>query len=211
MSNWSVDPAVTNCIFWDSRAANSGDEIANDLSDPMLSNCDIEGSGESGAGWDAAFGTDGGGNIDTDPLFANVPSRVDLTSLVGTTTTVVIAGADTTYAVNDIIEIAEDDVARTVTAVAGPSTVTFSPALAGPSGTRTLVCNWGPGAVDLILDLRLVVSSLCIDAGDDSALPADTADLDTDGDTTEPLPLDLDGNPRISGSAVDIGAYEYQQ
>jgi hypothetical protein len=49
-------------------------------------------------------------------------------------------------------------------------------------------------------DLRLQLASPAIDAGDNSAVPVDTADLDGDGDTTEPLPLDLAGNPRF----VDI-------
>jgi len=33
------------------------------------------------------------------------------------------------------------------------------------------------------------------------------ADVDQDGDLTEPLPLDLDRTPRINGT-VDMGAYE---
>jgi hypothetical protein len=71
-------------------------------------------------------------------------------------------------------------------------------------------------------DLRLQPGSPCIDAGDSTALPADVADLDGDGDVTEPLPLDLDGRPRRvddpsipdtgagNPPVVDMGAYEYQ-
>jgi len=69
-------------------------------------------------------------------------------------------------------------------------------------------------------DYRLRVTSPCVDAGDSAAVPPDALDLDNDGDTTEPLPIDLDGNPRIvdvrcipDGGAggpptVDMGAYE---
>jgi hypothetical protein len=71
-------------------------------------------------------------------------------------------------------------------------------------------------------DLRLSSGSPCIDAGDNAAVPADTIDSDGDGDTSEPLPLDLGGWPRFvdhplapdTGSGtppiVDMGAYEYQ-
>ena len=63
---------------------------------------------------------------------------------------------------------------------------------------------------------------ICIDAGDNSAVPADTVDLDGDGDTTETVPIDLDGNARIRNHpcvadtgigerrVVDVGAFEIQ-
>lgn len=57
-------------------------------------------------------------------------------------------------------------------------------------------------------DLRLLSDSPCFDAGDSGALPADTNDLDGDGDMGEPIPLDLDGYPRIRYSNLDMGAYE---
>ncbi|MBA7681854.1 hypothetical protein ES703_90195 [subsurface metagenome] len=47
-------------------------------------------------------------------------------------------------------------------------------------------------------------------------MPTDTTDLDGDGDTTESIPFDLDGNPRIvdgnddGNLVVDMGAYEYE-
>jgi len=74
-------------------------------------------------------------------------------------------------------------------------------------------------------DLRLSWGSPCIDAGDNTAVPADVADLDGDGDTAEPTPLDLNWLPRFVDDPntpdtgvnvpgipeiVDMGAYEYQ-
>jgi hypothetical protein len=70
-------------------------------------------------------------------------------------------------------------------------------------------------------NLRLLPDSPCFDAADNTAVPADTTDLDGDGDTIEPIPFDLDGNPRFAddpntpdtgnGTApiVDMGAYEF--
>jgi parallel beta-helix repeat protein len=74
-------------------------------------------------------------------------------------------------------------------------------------------------------DLRLMPGSPAIDAGRNAAVPPDVGDLDNDGDTAEPTPLDLDGNPRFvddpnspdcphggaCGTApiVDMGPYEF--
>jgi predicted outer membrane repeat protein len=77
-------------------------------------------------------------------------------------------------------------------------------------------------------DLRLRPDSPCIDAGDTTALPADVFDLDNDGDSAEPLPLDLHGNrralqtpatpdtgvppdPPLPPAIVDMGAIEYRR
>jgi hypothetical protein len=100
--------------------------------------------------------------------------------------------------------------------------------------------TWGPGNIDanpLFVDAdgpdddpntiedndyRLSAGSPCIDAGDNTAVPADVLDLDGDGDTDEPIPFDLDGNPRFvddpgmpdggngTPPIVDMGAYEFQ-
>jgi len=51
-------------------------------------------------------------------------------------------------------------------------------------------------------------SSPAVNAGDNSLLPPDEFDLDGNGDTHEPLPLDRGGRPRVLEGTVDIGAYE---
>ncbi len=86
----------------------------------------------------------------------------------------------------------------------------------------------GEGNIDahpmLDTELRPLAGSPVIDAGNTTLLPADTYDLDGDGDTSEPLPLDLAGLARAVddpatpdtgvGSpgvgVVDMGAYEVQ-
>ena len=57
-------------------------------------------------------------------------------------------------------------------------------------------------------DYRLQTGSPCRDAGDSSYLPNDRADLDWDGKTGATLPKDLAMNPRVMGTAVNIGAFE---
>ncbi len=64
--------------------------------------------------------------------------------------------------------------------------------------------------------------SPCIDRGDNTALPADSHDLDNDGNITEITPVDLKGQPRFyddpcspdlgipTAPFADIGAYEYK-
>lgn len=59
-------PRVSNSIFHDNAIGNTGMNDAN----PTFTNCLIQGSGGS-ANWNRDYGTDGGNNIDVDPLFAN--------------------------------------------------------------------------------------------------------------------------------------------
>lgn len=75
------------------------------------------------------------------------------------------------------------------------------PQFVNPNGPDGLACT----ADD---DLRLGWGSPCLDAGDTNAIPKDATDLDGDRNILEPLPLDRGGNPRVTGDAVDIGAYE---
>jgi parallel beta-helix repeat protein len=70
MYSYACSPAVTNCIFWGNQADGSGDEIYNYSADPNFAYCDIEGCKPGGV-WDPNFGTDLGGNIDSDPCFVN--------------------------------------------------------------------------------------------------------------------------------------------
>ncbi len=78
---------------------------------------------------------------------------------------------------------------------------------------------WGT-ADDDYGDLRLQPGSPCVDAGDNTAVPADAADLDGDLNTTEPLPFDVGGRKRFADDPatedtgagtppiVDMGAWE---
>jgi uncharacterized repeat protein (TIGR01451 family) len=77
-----------------------------------------------------------------------------------------------------------------------------------------LANNGGPTQTHALLS-----GSTALDAGSNALLPADGFDLDTDSDTSEPLPVDQRGTPFVrvtdAGDAnitqtVDIGAFEAQ-
>ncbi len=76
--------------------------------------------------------------------------------------------------------------------------------------TPTFVLNNGPLFVKATTNnLRLQSVSPAIDSGNNADIPADILDLDGDSNTIEGTPWDLDNNPRIVNSTVDMGAYEY--
>jgi hypothetical protein len=104
--------------------------------------------------------------------------------------------------------------------LAGSLGVRFSAVQGGAAGVGNIASDphFANSAGD---DFRLSWFSPCIDAGENASVPADSLDVDGDGDLTEPTPLDRDGNPRFeddSGTAdtgvgtppiVDMGAYEF--
>jgi parallel beta-helix repeat protein len=74
------NPIITNCIFWDYGIEIFNGQFSRDtLCNPIITSCDIKGCGGSGPSWNTSIGTDGGGNIDSDPLFVNPsnPAGVD--------------------------------------------------------------------------------------------------------------------------------------
>jgi len=70
MFNAGGSPTLTNVILWGDSAPN-GSEIYNDNSTPTIAYSDVQGCGGSGSGWNSACGTDGGGNLDADPVFVD--------------------------------------------------------------------------------------------------------------------------------------------
>lgn len=136
---------------------------------------------------------------------------------------IALAGTGDNYAE---LAVSYSDVLGGVNGVsrAGPVTVTWGlgnfdadPRFQNPAGLDNVV-----GTVDD--DLHVQSGSPCVDAGDNTAVPADTDDLDLDEDRFERMSLDLDGLPRFADDPstadtgvadaplypwiVDLGAYE---
>ncbi len=89
----------------------------------------------------------------------------------------------------------------------GPGVIGDDPLFSDPAGPDGVA---GTGDDDF----SLTAFSPAIDAGSSQWVPADSLDMDGDGNTDEPMPFDLAGAPRIqSGNGapgtVDMGAYEF--
>ena len=140
-----------------------------------------------------------------DPLEAGVINCiVDSARVVG------IVGSGYTYAATlhvDYSNVVSDYVTGPAASIDwGVGYLTEDPQYESPSGVRGAEAN-------------LSVTSPCLDAGSNDDVPADTWDIDGDGDTTEKFPLDIAFKERFfddpvadtgSGTApiVDMGANE---
>jgi predicted outer membrane repeat protein len=126
--------------------------------------------------------------FDADPELVSLPRFFDAVTATSSGTADVLVADAARYQIGDVLEIGGDGVARTVSSTS-PGDVFFSPALAAPAATWTVVRIWGSGIATL--DAHLADGSPCIDAGNDGVAPT----------------YDLDGNARVGTS--DVGAYEH--
>jgi hypothetical protein len=62
---------IVNSILWGDTGADEIDNVTGGMA--LISYSLVEGSGGSGA-WDNSYGTNGGNNIDVDPMFVNAPA-----------------------------------------------------------------------------------------------------------------------------------------
>jgi len=191
-------PTITNCTFSGNSATDSGGGMANFYhSSPMVTNCTFSGN-DAENGKALAF----------DSSQQQSPSELSMTNCI------LWDGGDEVWNNdNSVIEIAYSNVQG---GWPGEGNIDADPLFVDADGPDDI-----PGTADE--NLRLSLGSPAIDAADNTAVPADTQDLDGDGDTDEPLPFDLDGNPRFvddpdtpdtgnpdgTNPIVDMGAYEF--
>ncbi|UCF16235.1 MAG: protein kinase, partial [Phycisphaerales bacterium] len=179
-NNSKSKPVLTSCIF-NGNSADVGGGMFNNESSPTVSNCTFTGN----------RAIQGGGihNLNSSP-------RVTNCILWGNST----ASGPQIY--NDETSSATVSYCNVQGGYPGRGNISADPMFVDANGPDDIV-----GTMDD--NLRLAPGSPCADAGDNSALPMDIADIDADGDTTEPIMSDCDGKPRIVNNVVDIGAYEY--
>ena len=220
------NPVVRNCIFWGNVADSDGDNGGPFTGESaQIHNNDIDGVNTPvvnyscvQGGWTGAGGID---NIDTRPRFVSGWGESwtgdgTYESGTGLTTFTNTSGG---WTADELVgQLLNPDTTQALQAVITSNTATQL-TVRGDFAALGLT-----GGSYQTYDYRLGSGSPCIDAGNNSAIPADVADLDGDGDTTEPTPYDLDGNARrvddpatdcpqpgaSCGTApiVDMGAYE---
>ncbi len=232
MHNTDSSPTITNCVFSRNTSFSHGAAMYNFDSSPSVINSLFNGNSCAVGAGGGMFNTGLGGS---DPAIINCTfsgNRANNNNGGGILNTV---GASPTLT-NCILWANSDSTGTGPTAqvhtISGTPVVNYSIVQGGWSGAGGVgIVNADPLFVDPLGpdgipgteddDLRLRPGSPAIDAGDTTALPLDTFDLDGDGNTTEWISLDLAGNPRllddpatvdtgVPGSAVvDMGAYEF--
>jgi parallel beta-helix repeat protein len=224
MRNNSSSPTLINCTFIGNSASSNGGGMHNLNSDsPMITNCTFTGNSASGGGgiWDNnsspivtnctfsgnSASSSGGGmyNIgNSNPTLTNC-ILWDNSDSGGTDESAQIDGG--TPVVNYCC------VQGWTGGLGGTGNIGDDPMFVDADGPDNIA-----GTQDD--NLRLSADSNCIDAGDNTAVPADTIDLDNDGNTTELIPFDLNRFSRFIDSCtadtgngtppiVDMGAYEF--
>jgi hypothetical protein len=191
MYNWG-SPTLNSCAF-SGNWANQGGGIYNDDSSPTVINCTFSGNSALIAGglYNHFYGL---------PILMNC-------IFWGNT-------ASTTAVKDDQIFDDYPSISLMVeyTCVQGGWTGT------GNIDTDPLLVDAnGPDSIAGTADdnLRLSAGSPCVDSGNSGVVPPDIADIDGDGNTVEPTPLDLGGRARIvdgdcnDSNIVDMGAYEF--
>ncbi|MHC4474523.1 MAG: right-handed parallel beta-helix repeat-containing protein [Planctomycetota bacterium] len=208
--SWSSSPTVTNCSFSENEAFGGGG-MFNEGSTTMVANSIFT---DNTAGF-------GGGGI------YNYSSSATVANCTFTDNTAANSGGGI-YNMSSSPRVTNcilwGNVAPTSPEIHGGSPiVTYSDVQGGWPDTGNIDAD--PCFADVSTeDLRLLPGSPCIDAGDNNSVPADTADLDGDGNTVEPIPFDVGGLPRfvddlcagdtgnpgtLGPPVVDMGAYEF--
>ncbi|BCW97242.1 MAG: hypothetical protein KatS3mg024_0069 [Armatimonadota bacterium] len=187
-------PSIANCEFLDNHALVGGGMMCENNSSPTFINCTFAGNTATVGGASGGAGYTSGGN----PRFLNC-TFADNSAVTGGA--LFFGGPGQVR--NSIFWGNSADSAPQIFG----GTVQYSCVEGGYGGTGNI--NKNPQFLDQAGgDFRLNPVSPCAEAGNTADIAPDLTDMDGDGDTTEAAPLDLAGEPRVLGVAVDMGAYE---
>jgi hypothetical protein len=208
MDNFFGSPTVTDCIFIGNAAPEGGGMYNEEFSDPTVTNCTFSGNTaiDYGGGMANAF--------NCNPTVTNCTFSGNTSDFTGggmdnytsspTITNSIFWGNSATDEGDQIYNDPFDSpLSKPVIGYcniqgglpagsigSGGGNIDIDPNFVDTNGLDGI-----PGTEDD--DLRLQDDSPCINAGDNTAVPVD-------------VETDLDGNPRIVGGVVDMGAYENQ-
>jgi len=213
IANRAASPALVGCVFAGNTATTWGGGLYNAVtSSPTIVNSVFSGNSA----------TDGGGLLND----SSCTSRLDQCTFAGNAATgnggglangwggdLAVRGSvlwGNTAAAGPALYAADTAQVHVAYCVVeggwtgGTEVITANPLYADPRRPAGLDGLW------LTADdgLRLRAGSPGANAGDTSGLPADSSDVDADGDSTEPLPMDILAGLRVIGGEVDLGAYE---
>lgn len=180
----SADAILANCSF----EGGEGPAFSNGIGNPSLVNCVIRNYTDSFLVGAAILNSAGTVSAVNCTVFDNQSRAAAISNLSGGSIDLV----------NSIVWTAPNEVALRGNVTAAYSIVSTPwPGIGNCDGDPLLDAAGRPAA-----------GSPAIDSGDDASLPADRADIDRDGNTTEPTPLDLLLAARRVSTAVDRGAFE---
>ncbi|MBA7664457.1 hypothetical protein ES703_72518 [subsurface metagenome] len=202
-NSYGTDLVLTNCAFYDNLAGASGGGFCDYKSlGTEVINCIFSGNSATGAG---------GGMYNE----SHIPNLVNCTfwgnsavSSGGAMYNKYTYGGISARLTNCILRGDTPDEIGLYYSYMGLPLITYCDVEGGWQGEGNIdadPCFVNPDSNDF----HLRPESFCIDIGDNNSIPPDTTDLDADGNTTESIPFDLDGNPRVIGGRVDMGAYEF--
>jgi hypothetical protein len=165
---WSGGPIVTNCTFISNLAEEGGGMCNEHYGHPTVANSTFSGnSSQSGGGMH--------NRDNSNPIVTNCIFWENTTS----------SGPQINSDGSSSVTITYSDIQG---GWSGVGNIDADPLFVDADGIDNIV-----GTEDD--NLRLLLGSPCIDAGDNSVVT---------------VPTDLDGNPRIANYVVDMGAYEFQ-